>query len=475
MAERTWVLVVVLASGCSAFAPVVIREQERLPDTFAGQSSADAGAQLDWSAWFGDPQLTTLVDEALAQNQSLAMAVERVELARAGVTRASGALFPRLDLGVGAGVRKYGLYTMDGAGNATTDILPGERVPVNLGDFSLSLQTSWEVDLWGKLRSQRSSAEAQVAAGEEGVRLVMTSLIAEVATTWFTLKALDRTRAVLEKTALHQAEALEVVKMQRSVGRASELAVKQFEAQVLETRGAEAEAAQALAETEARLNALLGRFPRPIPRAALERFELLEDVAVGVPAELLRNRPDVRQAEQQLEAAKFDVTAAQAAFFPSVNLGAAVGTQAFNPLFLARIPESFIYSLLGGLVAPLLNRAALEAQLQGTKALQREAMYNYHRTVLQAYVDVVTALIQRQATAKVLSLKKEQELAVAEMVDTADSLFRSGRANYLEVLLAQQNSLRIELELIESWRRQRIASVTLYRSLGGGWRREAPR
>ncbi|MFO0595103.1 MAG: efflux transporter outer membrane subunit [Myxococcaceae bacterium] len=465
-------VVLALLASCTAFDPVVIKDQEHLPDVYAtlgDTPDAGAPAQLDWGTWFGDPHLRALVGEALEHNQSLAMAVERVDLARAGVTRATGALFPRLDVGVGAGVRKYGLYTMDGAGNATTDIVPNQRVPVHLGDFALSLQASWEADLWGKLRHQKHAAASQVLASVEGVHLVATGLVAEVATAWFELRALDRMREVLSRTIAHQQVALEVVKTQRSVGRATELAVQQFEAQLLETTALEVQVAQRVVEAEGRLNTLLGRFPRPIERPRLDDFTPAGSGAAGVPAELLRNRPDVRQAEAQLEATRFDVKSAQAAFFPNLNLGASVGLQAFDPAYLARLPESLIYNFLGGLVAPLLNRSALEAQLDGAKASQREAMYGYQRTVLAAYVEVVTSLANQQSTARVLALKRQQREEQAEMIDTADALYRAGKATWLEVLLAQQNALATELELIESWRQQHVAAVTLYKALGGGW------
>lgn len=470
-----WV-VLLAVSGCAAFDPVVIREQETLPDVYAGleapANAADAGVRLDWGEWFADAQLTALVDEALEHNQSLAMAVERVELARAGVTRTTGALFPRLDVGVGAGVRKYGLFTMDGAGNATTDILPNQRVPVLLGDLVLSLQTTWEADVWGRLRHQRSAAGAQLLASVEGVNFVATSLVAEVATAWFELQALDRTREVLARTETRQKEALEVLRTQRSVGRATELAVKQFEVQVLETRGLQVDVAQRVLAAENRLNALLGRFPKPIARPKLEQFEAAGRSSVGVPAELLRHRPDVREAEQRLEAMKFDVKSAQASFFPTINLSAGLGLQAFDPTFLARLPESLVMNLLGGLVAPLLNRSALDAQLDGAKALQREAMYGYQRTVLEAYVEVVTTLANHASTERTLTLKKEQQAAVTEMISTADLLYRAGKATSLEVLLAEQNAMRVELELIEAWRRQRVVTVSLYKALGGGWQRQ---
>jgi NodT family efflux transporter outer membrane factor (OMF) lipoprotein len=416
--------------------------------------------------------LSPLVGEALEKNQELAMAVERIELARAGVTRTTGALLPKLELGVGTGLRKYGLFTMDGAGNATTEITPGRLVPVHLGDFAMSLQASWEADVWGKLRNEKNASAAQLAASVESAHAVATGLVAEVATTWFELLALDRVREVLARTEAHQQQALEVVQVQRSVGRATELSVKQFEMQVLETRALAFEAAQQTLEAENRLNLLLGRLPQPITRPKLEGLTPAGRVRAGLPADLLRNRPDVRELERRMAATQFDVKSAQAAFFPHINLSAGLGLQAFDPAYLFRLPESLIYSLLGGLVAPLLNHSALEAQLEGARAQQREAMYAYHRVVLGAYVEVVNGLASQESTARLLALKQEQQQAVAQMVETADALYQAGKASSLEVLLAQQNALRAELELVESWRRQRVASVTLYKALGGGWQRE---
>lgn len=151
---------------------------------------------------------------------------------------------------------------------------------------------------------------------------------------------------------------------------------------------------------------------------------------MGAPAELLRHRPDVREAEQRLEAMKFDVKSVQASFFPTINLSAGIGLQAFDPSFLARLPESLIMNLLGGLVAPLLNRSALDAQLDGAKALQREAMYGYQRTVLEAYVEVVTTLANHLSAARMLALKKEQQAAVTETISTAGRAVPCGEGDF---------------------------------------------
>ncbi len=468
--EGMLLMVAVLAQlGCAALSTNLTIPEKNLPEAYADQPAAPSVARLNWREYFGDARLAELIAEALKGNQDLSMAVQRIEVARAGVKQATGALLPRVDLSVGGGVRKFGLYTMDGAGNATTEITAGQLVPVNLGDLAIGLQSSWEIDIWGKLRNQRQSAVSQYLASMEGTNLVITTLVADVATAWFELQGLDRVREVLVQTVARQEEALAVIRLQMSAGRANELAVQQFEAQLAETRALEVAVAQQTVELENRLNLLLGRLPQPIVRDSVLSFDGVSSVSAGVPSELLRYRPDVREAELQLQAAQFDLKSAQAAFFPNVNIGVSVGLQAFNPAFLFRLPESLFYSLLGGLVAPLINRSAIESAFDGAKANQIQAMYNYQKAVLTAYVEVDNGLSNIRNTEKILSLKRQQKAAVGHSVEAADTLYRAGKASYLEVLVAQQSALRADLELIETWRRQRVASVVIYKALGGGW------
>lgn len=468
-ARVLWVVLAVGQVGCAALSAEVTIPDRKLPESFEGQTGEPSVARLNWRTYFADPRLAVLIAEALTSNPDVFIALQRIELARASVRTATGALLPRVDLSVGAGVRKFGLFTMDGAGNATTEIAPGQLVPTHLGDLALGLQSSWEIDLWGKLRNQRQSAVSRFLASVEGTNLITTTLVADVATAWFDLQALDRVHEVLGETVARQKEALEVVRLQKAAGRATELAIQQFEAQLAETRALEVGVTQQTVEVENRLNLLLGRPPQPIERQAVLSFEPVSSVSAGVPSELLRYRPDIREAEWQVKASQYDLKAARAAFFPNVNLGAAIGLEAFNPAFLFRIPESLIYSVVGGLVAPLVNRSAIEAGFDGAKANQILAMYNYQKVILTAYVEVATGLSNLRNTQTMLSLKREQKAAVERSVETADILYRAGKASYLEVLVAQQTALRADLELIETWRRQRVASVAIYKALGGGW------
>jgi multidrug efflux system outer membrane protein len=459
-----------LCGACAGAPPVKVPEQ-KTPQRFNVESSGPSAATIEWRDYFADPGLVSLIRQALETNLDLRIALQRIELARAGVAASTGALLPQVDLSMGVGVRKFGLYTMDGAGNATTDITPGRRIPTHLPDYAIGLTSTWEIDLWGKLRSQRKSAVAQYLATVEGANLVITSLVADIATSYYELLAVDHARGVLQSAIERQKQALEVVKAQKAAGRGTELAVQQFEAQLADTRAIEQELAQLSTETENRINLLIGRFPGPVSRSKDALFGAVPGtISAGVPSELLRNRPDIREAERLVEASKYDVAAARKAFYPSLTLSAGVGFQAFTPRYLFTTPESLVYNVAGGLVAPLINRAALKAQLSGASAAQLQAIYEYQRAILTAYAEVVNGLTNVKNTRQALTFKNEQRTALQRAVETADTLYRAGQATYLEVLLAQQNTLQADLELIETQKRERIATVVVYKALGGGWR-----
>lgn len=366
-------------TGCAALSTEVKIPERPLPAQFLESAEGTDTDLARWQDWFKDPQLYGLITEALSNNLDVQITLQRVEQARAGVKSATGALLPQVGLSVGGGVRRFGLYTMDGAGNATTDITPGRLVPEHLPDLIVGLQASWEVDLWGRLRHQRASALAQYLASVEGTNLVVSTLVSDVAIAYFDLLALDHIQATLKQFIIKQEQALEIVRLQMSAGRTNQLAVQQFEAQLIETRTLAREVMQQTVEAENRLHLLLGQYPETLVRDPASLLMEPRPLSAGIPAALLRNRPDVRAAELQIQATRSDLEAARAAFFPNLMLTAGVGLQAFDPRFLFRLPESLAYSVLGGLVAPLVNRKAIEAEFEGAKATQIEALYQYQK------------------------------------------------------------------------------------------------
>lgn len=192
--------------------------------------------------------------------------------------------------------------------------------------------------------------------------------------------------------------------------------------------------------------------------------------SAGLPSQLLVNRPDIRQSELELEAAKLDVKVARAEFYPSFAISATLGFQAFKPSYLFRLPESLLYGLAGDLAAPLINRNAIKAEFNSADARQLQALFNYERTILNAYMEVSSQLSGIENLSKRYDLKSRQVEALTKSIDLASDLFKSARADYLEVLMTQRDVLESKLELIEARKSQLNATVNMYKYLGGGWK-----
>ncbi len=468
--RHAYVLLALVACAPPAATPEI--QAPALPARFAASSGGGPSiGTVDWRAFFGDEQLGRLIQTAIERNLDLRVAVQRIEVARAEVLRSSGARLPTVGVFADASLQKFGRYTMDGAGNASTEIRPGQSVPTHLPDLAFGLEASWEPDLWGRFRSLAGAAQARYLASVEGTHLVIANLVADVATTYFELLAFDRQREILTATIARQTQALDVMRIEKEAGRANELAVQQFAAELESSKALEAQAIRHTSELEHRLSLLLGSMPAPIARNAklLER-DVPSTFAAGVPSDLLRNRPDIRSAELEVRAARLSVSAARAAFYPRLNISAAIGYDAFNPRFLLTTPASLAYRLAGSLFAPLVNRRAIRADLALSEATQVEAMYRYQSVVLRAFIDVASGLKDIEQAAEVVARHRARLAAVSGAVGAADALFRAGKATYLEVLLAQQSALDAELQLVTALRDQRLATVKLYKALGGGWR-----
>ena len=461
-------------TGCSSLNTALSIPEKTLPDTFTqtvDKQEAITVASVSWREYFTDNNLQNLLDEAVKNNPDLQMALQRIEISRSSIKLANGALLPQVSLNVGGSVRRFGLYTMDGAGNSTTQITPGQTIPTNLPDMYLGMQSSWEIDIWEKLRHQRESAISTYLASVEGTNFVISTLVADVASYYTELLALDNELALVQQTITKQQEALEVIQLQKEVGRANELAVQQFHAQLLNTKILEKNIQQQVIEVENKINFLLGSYPKPIKRNKdVFAHELPAQIASGFPSQLLANRPDIREAEFKIQATQFDLQAAKAAFYPNFNITASLGFQAFNPEFLFSSPASIAYSVFGTLVAPIINMNALKAQFNTAQANQLTAMYHYQKTVLNAYVEVANQLVAIENLQQVNLLKTQQNVLLKKSVETSGELYRTARATYLEVLLAQQNALQSNIELIGVIKQQRLSAINIYKALGGGWK-----
>ncbi|WP_276479834.1 TolC family protein [Paraflavitalea pollutisoli] len=458
-------------ASCKAPAVTIREANKTVPTAFDNKQDTTNTAAIDWRNYFTDKNLLKLIDTALKNNQELMITLQEIEIARNDIRMRQQPLLPTVGARAGVGVEKVGRYTSQGAGDASTEITPGKEVPDPLTDFTAAVFANWEVDIWKKLRNAKQAAITRYLSTVEGKNFVLTNLVAEVANSYYELLALDNQLAIVKQNIALQQNALGIVKIQKEAARATELAVQKFEAEVLKSQSLEYDILQKVKETENRINFLLGRFPQPIEREQGSLLDVLPAVVnTGIPSQLLANRPDIRQAELELVAAKLDVKVARAEFYPSVGITAALGLQAFKPSYFFRLPESLLYNLAGDLAGPLINKNAIKAEFYTANAKQVQAMYNYERSILNAYVEVATQLSNIGNLEKSYDLKTKQVNALTRSIDISNDLFKNARADYLEVLLTQRDALEAKLELIETKKQQLNAVVNIYRNLGGGWK-----
>lgn len=458
------------ASSCKIPDGVSKVENKNIPTTFdSSQDSLNSGT-IQWRQFFSDPNLIALIDTALANNQELNIVQQEVEVLRNEIRAKKGEYLPFLHLKGGAGADKVSKFTREGVVESNHEI-DGREFPEPLGDYTIGAYATWELDIWKKLRNGKKAAVNRYLASVEGKNFLTTQLIAEIANSYYELIALDNELAIVQKNIEIQTNVLQIVRLQKQASKVTELAVKRFEAQVLNTKGLQYEIQQEIVETENKINFLVGRFPQPVNRSSEKFHDLVPNtVQYGVPSQLLANRPDIHQAELELEAAKLDVLVARARFYPSVGISAGVGIQAFNPSYIISSPESMIYNIVGDLVAPLINRNAIQADYAGANAKQLQAIYNYEKTILTAYIEVYNQLNKISNLDKSYDLKNQEVNTLVKSTTISNNLFRSARADYMEVLLTQREALDSKFELIEIKKEQMKAMVNIYQALGGGWK-----
>jgi outer membrane protein, multidrug efflux system len=433
-------------------------------------AAAPSSGNKNWNDFFTSAELRSLVDTALKNNQELNIRLQEIIIAQTEVSARKGEYLPKLSAGVGAGVEKVGRTTRNGTVDEAFDL------PEHMGDFAFGLRGSWEIDIWKKLRNSAKAANYRFLSSIEGKNFMVTQLVAEIARSYYELTALDNQLDVLKRNIAIQTDALEVVKLEKLAARVTELAVQRFEAEVLKNKSRLYNLEQQRVQAENRINFLVGRFPQRIERDSQKFQEPLPQVlAAGIPSQLLENRPDVRQAELDLEASKLDVKAAKAGFFPALSIDAGVGYNSFRLDHLVTTPESFIYNVAGNLTAPLLNRAAISAQYRSANARQLQAVFNYERTILQAFTDVANQVAMIDNLKKSYELQQQQVDKLIQASEISTILFRSARADYMEVLLTRRDKLDAELELIETKKQQLQTMVNMYQALGGGWRSADPK
>jgi outer membrane protein TolC len=320
------------------------------------------------------------------------------------------------------------------------------------------------------MKNQKKAAYSRFLASEKARHLVTTTVVAEIARLYYELLAVDNELEVVRKNIDFQEIALEIINIQKMGGRATELAVQQFTAQLLSTKALEKEKEQRIIELETEINLLMGRYPQTIPRENdISELPLPETIHEGIPSTLLLNRPDIQQAELELFASEADLQAARAAFLPTLRISPYLGFNALKASMLLQTPESVAAGLLGGVTAPVFNRKRIRADFNRTVAERAEAFYDYQKTIITGYGEVVNNIRGIGNLEQVYSLKEEEVEVLLSAVSTSNVLFTSGYASYLEVITAQKSVLEAELELANIKKGIFHSVIGLYRALGGGW------
>lgn len=426
-----------------------------------------------YSSFFTDSILVALIDSSLLNNQDVLLAYARIQQTRAGVAFTKGIRLPDLNAAVSSGVRKFGDYTIDGVGNYDTQFSPNltaaQQIPNPVPDYFVGVYSTWEIDIWGKLKNKKRAALLRYLASEQGRNLVIIDLVSAVARNYYSLLILDRELKIIQESIELQENALQLIKAQMESGKTNELAVQLMTAQVMESKSMKLEVAQEIMRNENELNVLLGRYPQPIERAELSSMiTMFSGLSTGVPSELLARRPDILQAENTLKATRADVKSAKAAFYPTLQLNASLGLQSFRLAFLLDSPSSFAFNLANGLVMPLVNRRALKAELMDAKGKQLEAYLNYEKTILNAMTEVYGLVLFKENLEQMQQIKTAEVTILQASVATANALYLSGRSTYLEIITAQDYYLQRQLEALQVQLRNFNNQIQLYKAIGGG-------
>jgi multidrug efflux system outer membrane protein len=452
-----------LLSGCLV-GPDYVKPKVETPATFLYEPKEVADtANTEWWKQFDDPVVDQLIVEALANNRNVQIAAANVEQAAGLVTQVRAPLFPQLNYQGSAGRYRF-------SEGSTTALPSGVSNPTNA--FSIAAGASWEIDLWGRIRRQAESAQANLLATDEARRGVILSLVAQVASTYIELRALDQQLEISQRTLKSYEESLNLIKDKFEFGQVSQMNVAQAQSRY-ETAAAEIpNVRRQIAITENALSILLGRNPGPIPRGKTIYELAVLTVPAGLPSQVLEQRPDILRAEQQLIAANAQIGAAKALYFPTISLTGAFGRASTDLDNLFDGP-SRTWNFAGSIVGPIFTAGAISGQVAQTEAVQKVALLQYQQTIQNAFADVDDALVSRQERIEQLAAQERLVASLKEYEELAGLLWDGGYAPYSTVLQAQEQLFPQELALTGTRARLLVTAVDIYRATGGGWVNEA--
>jgi multidrug efflux system outer membrane protein len=466
------------ATGCNV-GPKYTRPQVPAPPTFRGPDNTAVSsdpklsiADQQWSAVFHEPELQDLIRTALQNNYDVRIAAQHIleQEAQVRITRANQ--FPQISVG-GTGVgldipslNNNGTNNSSGSGSSSSSGFAISS-PLALGSFSVS--ASWTPDFWGLYRKATEAQRDQLLAQQWAQRAVRVTLVQQVATAYFQLRALDAQLAIARNTVNARQNSVDLTTKLSNAGAAPLSDLRQAEQLLYTATSAVPQLEQQIQQAENNLRLLLGETPGPV--AHTDDSALTPpptDLPTGVPSQLLERRPDILQAEAQLMAANANVGVARAQFFPQLSISASggLGGQTFSQIF-----SSNSYSIygLGSLAQPIFEGGKLRGQLDLSKAQKEEMILNYQKTILCAFRDVSNALIAVQKTRDARAEQAKLVAAAQDATRLSRDRYQGGAASYLEVLTNDSNLFNAQLSLITAEQNEALTLVQLYAALGGGW------
>ena len=427
------------------------------PNLYRAQNTDDTAtiASLKWTELFTDTILQRLISEGIIRNPDLRIAYTRIQQARAYYGQSKAAFFPSFDANTGFSASK--LSEAQGLG-----------VRNNATQYELGISSAWEADIWGKLRSSKRASLASLLQTEAAARVVQTRLVADIATYYYLLMALDQQLIITQQTVSNWDTTVQTMRLLKQSARVTEAAVVQSEAQRYAAEVTLPDFKQSIKETENALSILLGLAPSATLRSTLQNQQAVGLLQAGVPAQLLANRPDVQEAELNFRY-YFELTnVARTYFYPSLSITGSAGLAAFSLSNLFD-PASFAASIGGGLTQPIFNRRINKTRLEVAKSQQQEALLGFQNTLLNAGREVSDAMSLYETALEKINIRSKQMTALRHSVSYSQELLENGFANYTEIITARQSLLQAELGGVNDRLQQLQAVVNLYRSLGGGW------
>jgi outer membrane protein TolC len=418
--------------------------------------------------FYTDPKLLDLLHAAIANNRELKILNEEVVIASNEVLSRSGAYLPFLTAGPIAGLERASNRAIEGAALRDDEWAPGRFFSNPHGYYWAGATLRWQLDIYRQLRNARDAAAQRYIEAIERRDYFMTTLVADVAENYYRLLGLDERIANLNQIIQYLEQGLEIARARKEFAADNELGVLRFQAEVQRNQSEKLLIDQQIIETENRINFLANRYPQQIDRSSAGFFDLyINTLDLGVPSQLLQNRRDIRQAERELSAAGLDVKVARADFYPQLVLDGNVALQAYNMSYLF-VPQAVLGNFAGSLVGPLVNRRAIRAEYLSNSARQRQAIYDYQRTVLGAFTEVINRITMVHNYGSSIVIRKQELASLASAVDVATTLFQRARAEYLDVLTAQKELRDSRMALIDTKVEQLNAIVHAYQALGGG-------